>query len=472
MTVGIYIRVSSATQVQDGYSLTAQKERLTAFCTAQGWSSYKFYIEKGLSAKNTKRPIYQNLMKDIEKGRIDTVLVYKLDRIMRSIGELDKMLKTFEKYNCGFKSATEPFDTTNATGKLFMYIVGAFAQWEIDVSSERISMVLEEKVANEGIWIGGVPYPYDKNEETLKLVPNPKRVKTTLKMIKLLKEGYSSVQIADFLTENNNDKEVWHHNTVLRLLRNPALCGDTRWNDEVYKDTHTGIISRDEFEHIQQILNDRKQTRLRHVKSTYIFQNKIVCPTCGKIMAVNRFFRKRKDGSTYQGAVYRCTPCAKSNEFNKSPSEKRLLDALYDYMKDVKLDEVKQIEVKDETSDIIKELKAVENKRAKYQRAWANEFMTDGEFQKRMEETRDQYENLKEKAKNYKVPEQIDYEQIKNVVLMFNENFKLLTSDEKRKFVSTFIRKIKFSTIEQKPLHPSKNKRGRYKIKITDVIFY
>lgn len=472
LLIGIYIRVSSETQVKDGYSLTAQKERLTAFCKAQGWEQYKFYVEEGLSAKNTKRPVYKNLMKDVEKGIINTVLVYKLDRIMRSIGELDKMLKTFEEYKCGFKSATEPFDTTNPTGKLFMYIVAAFAQWEIDVSSERISMVLEEKVANEGIWIGNVPYPFDKDEQTQKLVANEERTKTTLKIIELFKQGKSSVDIAEFLTNHNNDKTVWHHNTILRILRNPALCGDTTWNDKIYHDTHKGIISKDEFNKIQQMLDDRSTTRLRHVESTYIFQGKLVCPSCDKIMSVNRFFRKRKDGSTYQGAVHRCPPCAAKKKFNSSPSEEKILDAFYDYMKEQPLEKVNNIKIGDDVPDDFNKLKSIENQRAKYQRAWSTGHMSDDEFYKRMEETREVYEELKELVKNYKKPKPINIEEIKNIIFMFNDNFKLLTNDEKRKFISTFIRKIYFEVIPQPPVRPDKSVRGAYKVKITNVTYY
>src|SRR5699024_1778692 len=194
--IAVYIRVSSATQVKDGYSLQTQKERLTSFCKANGWDDYKFYVEEGRSAKNDKRPEYQKMMKDVKDKEVNTVLVYRLDRIMRSIGDLHDMLQTFEEYDCSFKSATEPFDTTNATGKLFIYIVGALAQWENELKSERIKEVLEEKVANEGVWIGNVPYPFDLIEETNKLIPNEERKKHTLKMIDLFKRGYSSLRIS------------------------------------------------------------------------------------------------------------------------------------------------------------------------------------------------------------------------------------------------------------------------------------
>lgn len=471
LTVGIYIRVSTTEQAQDGYSLTAQRERLKAFCKAQGWDSFKFYVEEGLSGRNTKRPVYQELMKDVENNRINVVLVYKLDRIMRSIGELDMMLKTLKKHNCGFKSATEPFDTTNPTGKLFMYVVAAFAQWESDVSSERIKMVLEEKVAKDGIWIGNVPYPFDKDEESKKLVSNKERTKVTLKMIDMVEKGYSANRISKYLTKTNNDRETWTVTGVLRILRNPALCGDTRWNDKVYKNTHEGIISRERFNKLQQILKDRTITRIREPKSICIFQGKIACPNCGKIMSANRVRRKRPDGTIYRNTTYRCNPCTNANLFNNTPVDTSFEKSLYRYMKNFNIKNLKNIEVKNETPHELKELEHIENQRTRYQRAWAQELITDDEFLMRMNETKDIYEKLKKKTKKIKTQKTVDVEAIEKCVFTFNETFRELSLEEKREFVSRFIHRIEFKLIPQPPKSP-RNLVGKPLLVITNIDFY
>ncbi|HEX5519564.1 MAG TPA: recombinase family protein [Candidatus Nitrosocosmicus sp.] len=466
--IGIYIRVSTVTQATEGYSLAAQKERLEAFCKAQGWNEHKLYIEEGISAKNDKRPVYQELMQHVREGKIKTVLVYKLDRIMRSLGELDKMLKTLEKHGCAFKSATEPFDTDNATGKLFIYLVGAFAQWEIELSSERIQMALEEKVS-KGERVGGIPYPFDLGEDE-KLVANEERSRVTLEMIEMLKAGYSSLRIADYLTKTNDDKAIWRTNTVLRILKNPALCGDTYWSGKVYENTHEGIISRDEFNLIQQILVDRSQTRRREVKSNYLFQGLLVCPSCGNPMSVNRYFRKRK-GRKFQSATYRCQPCAKSREFIRTIGEQNMLKSLYKYMQNLNYEYDKEIEIKEDKPDYINQLETLERRRQKYQRAWASDLMTDEEFKTLMDETRKTYDELKEKANSEK-PREINVEQIKNTIFYFNNNFKNLTNDEKRVFLSTFVRRINIGLIPQQPKRPDKHKEGRPLLVVTNIDFY
>lgn len=117
MRVAIYIRVSTEEQVKEGYSISAQKHKLKAFCIAQDWEVAGIYPDEGISAKDMNRPNLQRMLKDIEEGLIDCVLVWRLDRLTRSVSDLYKILEKFEKYNCKFKSATEVFDTTSAMGE-------------------------------------------------------------------------------------------------------------------------------------------------------------------------------------------------------------------------------------------------------------------------------------------------------------------------------------------------------------------
>ncbi|CDQ17981.1 recombinase family protein [Halobacillus karajensis] len=472
MTIGIYIRVSTLEQAKEGYSISAQKERLMAFCSAQGWENYKFYVDEGVSGKDTKRPQLQSLMEDMEEGNLEMILVYRLDRFTRSVLDLHKMLELMDKHNCVFKSATEPYDTSTAMGRMFITIVAAMAQWEIENSSERIKMALEEKVA-EGQRVGNVPYGFDLTSEE-KLIANDK-APVVLDIIDKIKSGWSATSVAEFLNKTNNDR-VWRPTTVLRVLKNPALYGATRWNDKLYEDTHEGLITKSDFMKIQQMLDDRSIHHRRNVKNEYLFQGVLSCPTCDRFLSVNRYIRKRRDGTEYQGAIYRCQDCRKKKgKFNKSPGENRFLDALYRYMKSIKIDHLDSAAPEENKNDMIKsQLQQIERKREKYQRAWASDLMDDDEFKKLMDETKEPYEDLKKKLSETDQPALIDKDKVKEIIFTFNENFELLTQEEKKAFISSFVRRIDFKVIPQPPKDPAKTKSkyGKDLIEITEVVFY
>lgn len=470
MTVGIYIRVSTLEQAKEGYSIPAQKERLKAYCKAQGWNDYKLYIDEGVSAKDLNRPKLKLLLDHVEEGKINIILVYRLDRFTRRVKDLHKMLEFLDEHKCGFKSATEVYDTTTAMGRLFITIVAALAEWETDNLSERIKMALDEKVS-KGERVGNVPYGYYLDNEGVTHV-NEKEKRLVLDMIEKLKKGFSVARIAKYLNVVNDDRN-WTSNAVFRILRNPALHGAIRWNDEVYEDMHEGIITKDEFLKVQKMLNDLGIVRKRDVKSTYLFQSVLVCPSCNHILTVNRYVRKRKDGSKYQSAIYRCQSCARKRIKVENIGEKRFIEALYEYMKNV---EIKPIEIKKVDSDkenYSSELKKIERKREKYQRAWASDLISDDEFEKRMNETKEQTQAI-EKIIGKKEKNQIDVEAIKNIIFTFNENFRNLTVEEKQEFIASFIRRIHYKVIPRPPIRPDKSVTGKGKgqVIITNVEFY
>ena len=220
MTVGIYIRVSTQEQANEGYSIGAQKERLIAYCAAQGWNDFKFYIDEGISAKDMNRPELQRLLDDVKNRRISMILVYRLDRFTRRVKDLYEMLEMLEKHNCSFKSATELYDTSNAMGRMFIGLVALLAQWETENLSERIKVALEQKVS-DGERVGAIPYGFDLTEDE-KLIKNEKS-KVVYDMIEKTFNGMSATQLANYLNKTNDDR-TWHVKGVLRILKTPLTC--------------------------------------------------------------------------------------------------------------------------------------------------------------------------------------------------------------------------------------------------------
>ncbi|WP_096435947.1 recombinase family protein [Alteribacter populi] len=452
MTVGIYVRVSTIEQAKEGYSISAQRERLKAYCTVQGWDDYKFYVDEGISAKDTNRPQLQAMLKHVEEGIIDTVLVYRLDRITRSVVDLHTLLQMFEKHNCNFKSATEIYDTTTAMGRLLITIVGSFAQFERENTGERVRMGQIEK-ARQGQFSAPAPFGFRKKDYTLVVHEEEKEV--ILDIVNRVNKGTSIRQIANYL----NGKGLqpirgyqWHIGTILSLLKNPALYGALRWLDEVVEGTHEPIISKEEFEHIGKILHSRQNFKKRETENIFIYQMKITCPQCGNRLSCQRqyYYRKSEDRKVINNS-YRCQACALNNKTGLTVSEIKIDKAFTDYMKDHTLDAAPSPEQKkeeDEKERILTSIAKIEKQREKYQRGWSNELITDEEFSERMQETKvmiDELENELEKIEPVK--EVLDTEKVKVIVKNFKINWFKLSSVEKREFMSQFIEDIEFERV-------------------------
>lgn len=318
LKAAIYIRVSTEEQAKEGYSLAAQEERLKAYALSQDWDVVKVYREDGKSAKDLDRPQLQTMLQDIKNGLIDVVLVYRLDRLTRSVLDLYNLLEDFEKYNVKFKSATEVYDTTTATGRLFITLVAALAQWERENLAERVKMGMLKKAAL-GEWSGGIaPFGYEyKNgkfyivEHEVEIVKKMFKMARTAGMDKIArilnKEGYRTRKGADFAGF-----------TVQYIVRNPIYIGKLRFNDERYQirkpleeqqlyqtDIVEPIIDEDYFWELQKILDSRKEHQGKGKTGGYYFTSILKCGKCGGPMTGtlyknNKYYRcqRRTKGST------------------------------------------------------------------------------------------------------------------------------------------------------------------------------
>lgn len=465
MTVGIYIRVSTQEQVQEGYSISAQREKLKAYCIAQDWTDFKFYVDEGISAKDTERPQLKQMIEHIKQGMIDTVLVYKLDRLTRSVLDLYKLLETFDEYNCAFKSATEVYDTTNAMGRLFITLVAALAQWERENLAERVRMGQIEK-ARQGEYSAKAPFGFDKKDN--RLIINEKEKETVMWMVNKARDGYSIRQISNEM----NDKGLkpirgykWHIRTILDILSNPAIYGAVKWNDEITENAHEGIITKEEYIELSNVLTSRQNHRKRETKSIFIYQTKIICPACrNRLTSERKAYHRKKDDAIVESVFYRCQVCALDKRPSVGVSEKKIEAALLRRMKNESLDvhvEINESNKNDELEELNLILSNIEKQREKYQKAWSRDFMTDEEFADRMNETRKIYEETKEKIRNLPVENEpiVDKDKAIEISKNFLLNWSYMDSLTKRQFVNMFIESIEFV----------KNDDG---VEVTNVRFY
>lgn len=320
INTGIYIRVSTEEQVNNGYSIRAQEEKLVSFCKIKDWNIYNIYIDEGLSGKNiSERNNLLLLINDIKLKNVNNVLVYKIDRLTRSTKDLIDLIEFFNSYNCSFNSLCESIDTRTSTGRMFIKIIGIFAEFERENIIERVKLGLERKV-REGFSIASknISFGYKKNkgDSIQRIVSSEALVVNEIYDMFIKKRNYS--YIARYLnskgirTKNNNK---WSYKTVKLVLSNPNYVGRVRYgiNTDKYFEVcgkHDSIISIDKYNKVQDLINSKSSS----------FYIKFIFCKCGNTLSFKKYSYNSKKGISF----YNRYVCNNKNCSFKSISEKRI----------------------------------------------------------------------------------------------------------------------------------------------------
>jgi site-specific DNA recombinase len=467
MKVAAYIRVSTQMQVEDGYSLSAQRERLKAFAYSQGWEIVKFYVDEGLSAKDMDRPDLQRMLKGVREGIFDIVLVYKLDRLTRSVIDLDKLLTEFSKHDVMFKSSTEVYDTTTATGRLFIRLVASMAQWERENLGERVRFGMQEK-AREGKWtVSTPPLGYDSKES--ELIVNPSEAAVVKEIFSLYLSGMGMHKIARNLNERGlytKKGKPWAQSTIQYILTNPIYHGTTRYNYRLNKENYFEvegvvpvIISDEEYQLTQQMIQNRRTVHPRQATSKYLFSKVLKCARCGKTLVGKSSSTKRGE-KVYYSYNYYCPNRSRSlcdlPLINQTLFEQKFIGMIsqwdaYQEANDILQNEV-AASVEDHTESIQtleKELKDIENRRSKWQYAWVQTMINDNDFQKRMNEENEKEKMLLKELSELKSVTTSPMESNPEIWSDLKENWHYMSDEVKKQFVLIAVQSMTVNKINK-----------------------
>lgn len=280
----IYIRVSTDAQAEEGYSIDAQKEQLTAYCIAKGVKNYEYYIDGGYSGSSLSRPEIQRLIQDCKGGNISHVVVFKLDRLSRSQKDTLYLIEDiFIPNEVEFVSLGESIDTSSPTGKLMIGILSAFAQLERENIRLRTRMGMKERVKS-GLWMGGgkIPFGYDYDSTQGILIPN-KDADTVRQVYKLYLDGKSMQDIANVLGLK------WEM-LVKQILKRKINYGIIEYNGEEYHGKHEPIITKDIYDAAMTEMKRRSNSSI--IKTDHLLTGLIFCGKCGARMRYQKWGKK------------------------------------------------------------------------------------------------------------------------------------------------------------------------------------
>ncbi len=316
---GIYIRVSTEDQAREGFSLPEQEARLREFCAFRRYEIVKVYEDAGISAKTDKRPAYQELMNDVKSKEINVIVAFKLDRLTRSVYDIEKLMNIVNEYECDIDCLADESNTTTSNGRMVMRIMTSVSQNEIEKCSERTKLGLTGAIKQ-----GHIPNktPLGFKRDNKKLVPDESTSGIVKRVFNLYLEGKSYKAIANiFNKEKVLGRDTWYDTSMQMILRNPLYKGDYVGGKNTkepvyYENVVEPIVSKEIWEECQY----QKRRNARHYErtKTYLFTNKIKCKKCGCFLGNHG--TEKKNGKKYY--YYKCNEC---KTFFREPEVEQLL---------------------------------------------------------------------------------------------------------------------------------------------------
>ncbi|WP_348624231.1 recombinase family protein [Paenibacillus peoriae] len=402
-----YGRVSTEEQANEGHSLDAQREYNLKYIENEKWILSGYFEDPGYSGKNLNRPDMKRLIQEINDKNIDALVVHKLDRLTRDIKDLYEMLQMFEKHNIKFVSISEKIDTDTAMGRMFVFMLGIFAQWYRENLSEEVTKGMRARAKK------GIPnvfvnmFGYTRTPEG-ELIINEEEAKWVIWIFEQYLNGKGTPTIAKELNNMNIRRTRggrWSQTKVMDVLENQHYVGNITWkskkDDEkdriIRKGTHIGIIDQETFDRVQRWIQRRRDGLRSRNSYNYAFGGVLRCGKCGG--------RYKGKYSVSGGTITYNYVCSNKERYHtcdqSSISETKLVKMLFKSLDMVNhnlfwKDDAKE-SINSEEDQIRRAIKASEERRERWQMAYGDGFMPYQDFSKRMKDEMQRVVELEEK---------------------------------------------------------------------------
>lgn len=458
-SAGIYIRVSTFDQVREGFSLGEQEERLKEFCNFRRYNIYKIYQDAGISAKNDKRPAYQEMIEDVKKGNINVIVALKLDRLTRSVYDIEKLMKFVNDYECDIDCMADESNTTTSNGRMVMRIMTSVSQNEIEKCSERTKFGMAGAIKN-----GHIPNRTGLGfkRKNKKLVPDPLTKDIIVRIFDLYLEGKSHQAIANIYNkEKVLGKTNWYDSTIQKKLSNELYKGDyvngkRTKHPTYYENVIEPIVSKEKWESCQY----QKLRNARHYErtATYLFTNKLKCSKCGNFLGGHA--TTKTNGKKYY--YYKCNTC--KTYFNEIDIEKELKAFMLELAKQDDLinnyyTPFIKSKLEDKTEDYKKGIKELDKQLDRIKTAYIKGVVKLEDFDKEIKHIEYQKSDLEKRQKEQKQYENLSFtlndlliiQDIQEIEFYTNpdvlNNWSNKSKEDKQKIIGKYIDNI---TIEKK----------------------
>jgi len=473
LSTAVYVRVSTDEQAQEGFSIRAQTDKLKAYALLKEWDIYGIYADEGISGKNiVDRPAINRLIDDINNGKVNNVLVFKVDRLTRSTKNLLELVEVFEENDCAFNSLTESIDTDSPSGRMFLKIIGIFAEFERENLVSRLKLGFERK-AREGYTLANrvMSYGYEKENGQKVQTILPHEAKIVKEIFSMYLDGNKSVTgIAKILNERKIPTKLnagsWDVSTLRQILSNPTYIGKVRYSTtdaskyfEV-EGQHERIISDEVFNLVQEKFTKMPRiSKTKRPKEGNYFCGVLACGCCGGKFTTHNYKNAEGKGK----CMYRClkkVTYKAEQDVCKSPSisHNKLEAAFIEYIRNyddfVDVEEIeidndtakKECELQEYIEDCERKLDNLDARKKKITEQYVSEEISFERYKDMLGVFSQKYDVLKQEMDRARadLPTVKDAPSVSHEDIISNllENWEYLKDNEKMMFLQRFIKRV------------------------------
>jgi len=424
LSTAIYVRVSTEEQANEGYSIRAQIEKLKSYALLKEWDIFDIYADEGISGKNiVDRPAINRLIGDIESGKVNNVLVFKVDRLTRSTRNLLELVELFDDCECAFNSLTESIDTDTPSGRMFLKIIGIFAEFERENLASRLKLGFERKV-KEGYTLASnlLSYGYTREKGDRIQTIDPEEAKIVREIFAMyIDKNMSMNGIARKLNERKiptkSKNSLWEATTLRHILINPTYIGKVRYaigDENRYFEIdgqHERIITDEDFFLAQELIKKGVQkSKTKRPREESYFCGVLTCAMCNSKFTTHNYSCKANDGSEQYRTSYICRGRKSNHSEPSCPSPAinhiKVEQAFSEYIQSINdITEHSDINVEETAkkaeSELLKNIVDLEKKI--------------DNLQKRKNQVMEQY-----------IQGLVEFDEYKNMIKLFNENYEVL----------------------------------------------
>ncbi|WP_083677863.1 recombinase family protein [Paenibacillus sp. FSL R7-0337] len=492
--IAFYIRVSTSEQAELGFSIEAQLEELRRRARAEHKVVFKEYVDAGISGKSMgKRPALQDMLQDIESGKIREVWVWRLDRLSRKLADITFLTETFNRHDVIFRSVTEKeFDMSTASGRMTMHMMGSIAEYQRSIIVENVKMGMKQR-AREGKWNGGQVLGYDGVEVSsgkqveIVLKPNSMEAEVVRKIFHLYAEGQGLRSIANQMNREGHRTKpgnFFSSVAIKTIINNPVYIGKIRYNvredwsekrrkginpNPMIEDgIHEPIISMELWDVVQALFQKKSFSPPRTFDGTYPLVGLMRCPQCGATLGAHRVCDTLKDGRKVVRRYYVCTAfrnggrrVCSSNSVKADDVERYVFDRLAEVVQRPKIveDVVRKLN-KDRTVNVVplqkeqeaidKEIAAIDAQRKKYFKLYERDGVDEGLLIERLSEFKEQNERLLERKTDVEqrlmecASDPIPVKQVQQLLGQFHSLLHSSPPETQKTLFQSVIRQIRF----------------------------